>query len=58
MHALMQTLIMGLAALAGGLTNSYPALDVKAGIIPEVCTRKRACGDEVEGEQNTQVCLM
>lgn len=33
---------MGLAALSGEITDSYPALDVKAGIILEACVCKRA----------------
>lgn len=54
----MQTLIMALAALAGKVTDSYPALDLKAGIILEVCECKRACGGAGQGGQNIQVCLM
>lgn len=38
----MQTLIMGLAALAGKVTDRYPAVDVKAGIILGVCVCARA----------------
>ena len=44
----MHTLIMGLAGLAGKVTDSYPALDVKAGIICEVCTCVSA-REKVEG---------
>lgn len=56
----MQTLIMGLAGLSGKVTDSYPALDVKAGIIPDVCACKRARGGGGGrwGSQNTQVGLM
>lgn len=45
----MQTLIMGLAGLAGKVTDSYPALDVKAGIIPEVCMCARGGGGREGG---------
>lgn len=56
----MQTLIMGLAGLAGKVTDSYPALNVKAGIILAVCVWERACGGGGGGRgcQNTQVGLM
>lgn len=56
----MQTLIMGLAGPAGKVTDSYPALDVKAGIISEVCMCQRACGGGGGGWgcQNTQVGFM
>lgn len=54
----MQTLIMGLAGLAGKVTDSYPALDVKPGIMSDVCVRERACGGGGRGCQNTQVALM
>lgn len=57
-HLLMHTLVMGLAALAGKVTNSYPALDVKAGIILVVCMWTRVCRSGGQGGQNTQVCLM
>lgn len=33
---------MGLTGLAGKVTDSYPAQDVKAGIIPGVCVSERA----------------
>lgn len=33
----MQTLITGSAELTGTVTDGYPALDVKAGIIFDVC---------------------
>lgn len=46
LRPLMQTLIMGLAGLAGKVTDSYPALDVKAGIILDVCSCMHV---EVEG---------
>lgn len=55
----MKTLIMGLAGLAGKVTDSYPALEVKAGIIPDVCMCWRACGGGGGGRgcRNTQVAL-
>lgn len=57
MRPLMQTLIMG---LAGKVTDSYPSLDVKAGIILDVCACQRACGGGGGGRgcQKTQVGLM
>lgn len=53
---------MGLAGLAGKVTDSYPTMDVKAGIILDMCVCVCACGrvceDRGRGCQNTQVALI